>query len=99
MIAFGISIRELRIFLERSLSEREKKLLLECYRLQGYTFSSLVRKLTNDSKYPESTVKLVLKRLKNFNLVDFGDVKNKGKPLIFTELGEIFTKVLRGESI
>lgn len=95
MIVFGISRRELKIFLERSLSEKEKKLLLECFRLQGYTFSSIVRKL--NGVYPESTVKLILRRLKNFSLIDFGSLKDKGKPLTFTPLGEVFSEILRGD--
>jgi len=92
---FGIGKRELRIFLERSLSKRERQLLLDAHILQGLTFSAAVAKLSE--KYPESTAKLVLKRLKYFNLVEFGNVKEKGKPLSFTSLGEIICEILRGD--
>jgi len=92
---FGIPRRELKIFLERSLNKRERELLLNCYRYQGYTFSQVVNKLNG---YPQSTVKLVLRRLKGFNLIDFGDNKEKGKPLNFTKLGEKLSEILRGES-
>ena len=94
MAVFGIGRTELRTFLERSLSERERQLLLDAHRLQGLTFSSAVSKLSG--KYPESTVKLVLKRLKHFNLVEFGSVVEKGKPLVFTPLGEKVCEVLGG---
>lgn len=95
MIAFGISRGELKIFLERSLSEKERRLLLDCYRLQGYTFSALVKKLTGYG-YPESTVKFVLRRLKYLNLMDFGDIESKGKPLTLTDLGKKFSEILDG---
>ena len=96
MIAFGISKRELKIFLERSLSEKQRRLLLDCYKLQGYTFSALVKKLTGDG-YPESTVKFLLRRLKYLNLIDIGDIKSKGKPLTLTDLGEKFYEILNGD--
>ena len=83
----------MKIYLERSLSKREIELLLNCYRYQGYTFSQVVSKLNS---YPQSTVKLVLRRLKDFVLLDFGDTKSKGKPLAFTKLGEKFSEILRG---
>ncbi len=92
---FGIPRRELKIYLERSLNKKERELLLNCYRYQGYTFSQVVSKLNG---YPQSTVKLVLRRLKDFNLIDFGDTRSKGKPLNFTKLGENFFEILRGES-
>ena len=91
---FGIPRKELRIYLERSLNKRETELLLNCYRYQGYTFSQVVSKLNS---YPQSTVKLVLRRLKGFVLLDFGDIETKGKPLKFTKLGERVFEVLRGE--
>ena len=93
---FGIPRRELKVFLERSLNKREKELLLNCYRYQGYTFSQVVSKLNGE--YPESTVKLVLRRLKDFVLLDFGDSETKGKTLKFTRLGERVLEVLRSES-
>jgi len=96
VIAFGTIRKDLRIFLERSLNERERKLLLECYRFQGDTFSSIVSRLS--SIYPESTAKLVLRRLKSFNLVDFGNINEKGKSLVLTPLGKKFKKILVGDS-
>jgi hypothetical protein len=96
VIAFGICKKELRIFLERSLRTKEKKLFLNLYELQGITFSAAIRKIT-DKNYPESTAKCVLKRFKQFNLVDFGDQDCKGKPLVFTDLGNSFFEILRGE--
>lgn len=90
---FGIPRRELKVFLERSLNKREIELFLNCYRYQGYTFSQVVSKLNG---YPQSTVKLVLRRLKDFNLIDFGDNKSKGVPFSFTKLGEKFYKILGG---
>jgi len=97
VIAFGICERELKIFLERSLRTKEKELFLSLYELQGVTFSSAVRKLT-DKNYPESTVKCVLKRFRQFNLIDFGNQNSKGKPLVFTDLGNSFFEILRDES-
>jgi len=97
VIAFGICKRELKIFLEQSLRTKEKELFLNLYELQGITFSAAVRKIT-DKDYPESTAKCVLKRFKQFNLIDFGDQNCKGKPLIFTNLGKIFIEIFRGES-
>ena len=97
MIAFGICKRELKIFLEQSLRTKEKELFLNLYELQGITLSAAVRKIT-DKDYPESTAKCVLKRFKQFNLIDFGDQNCKGKPLIFTNLGKIFIEIFRGES-
>ena len=85
---------ELKTFLERSLNKRERELLLNCYRYQGYTFSQVVGKLNT---YPQSTIKLVLRRLKGFSLIDFGDSESKGKPLRFTELGERFSEILGGD--
>jgi len=67
------------------------------YELQGLTFSAAVRKLV-DENYPESTAKYVLQRLKKFNLIDFGNHECKGKPLIFTDLGNKFFEILRDES-
>lgn len=96
MVAFGISKRELRIFLERSLRTKEKELFLSLYKLQGFTFSTAVRRLV-DENYPESTAKYVLQRLKKSNLIDFGDQNCKGKPLVFTDLGDTFFEILRGE--
>jgi hypothetical protein len=96
VIAFGICKKELRIFLERSLRTKEKELFLSLYELQGVTFSFAVRKLANE-KYPESTAKCILNRFKQFNLVDFGNQNSKGKPLVFTDLGNTFFEILRGE--
>jgi hypothetical protein len=96
VIAFGICKKELRIFLERSLRTKEKELFLSLYESQGITFSAAVRKIT-DKNYPESTAKCILNRFKQFNLVDFGNQNSKGKPLIFTDLGNSFFKILRGE--
>lgn len=96
MVAFGICKRDLRIFLERSLRTKEKELFLSLYGLQGFTFSAAVRRIV-DKNYPESTAKYVLQRLKQFNLIDFGNHECKGKPLVFTELGKIFVEILRGE--
>ena len=95
MALFGIGKRELRIFLERSLSKREQQLLLEAYILQGLTFSMAVSKLS--AKCPESTAKLVLKRLKEFGFVEFGSVEHKCKSLSLTALGEIVCEILRGD--
>jgi len=97
VVAFGICKKELRVFLERSLRTKEKELFLVLYDLQGITFSAAVRKIT-DKDYPESTAKCVLKRFKQFNLIDFGDQNCKGKPLVFTNLGNSFFEILRGES-
>ena len=97
MVAFGICERELRIFLERSLKTKEKELFLILYEFQGITFSAVVRRLANEN-YPESTVKCVLQRFKEFNLIDFGNQNCKGKPLVFTNLGNTFFEILRGES-
>jgi len=97
VVAFGICKRELRIFLERSLKTKEKELFLNLYKLQGSTFSTAVRKIM-DENYPESTVKCVLQRFKEFNLIDFGNQNCKGKPLVFTDLGNTFFEILRGES-
>ncbi len=96
MVAFGICKKDLKIFLERSLRTKEKELFLSLYVLQGLTFSAAVRRLM-DGNYPESTVKYVLQRLKKFNLIDFGNHECKGKPLIFTDLGNTFFEILRGE--
>ena len=93
---FGISKKELRIFLEGSLNKKEKELLLETYSLQGLTFSSAVAKLSKNC--PESTAKHILQRLKKFNLIDFGNRDCKGKPLVFTNVGNTFFEILRGES-
>jgi len=89
---FGLSKNEFRIFLNNSLKNNEKKILLESYKLRGNTFSFIVRSLS--SKYPESTLKVVLKRLKKFNLVNFGGLKNKGTPLRITKLGLIILKII-----
>ena len=97
MVAFGICKRDLKIFLERSLKTKEKELFLNLYKLQGSTFSTAVRKIM-DENYPESTVKCVLQRFKEFNLIDFGNQNCKGKPLVFTDLGNTFFEILRGES-
>jgi len=97
VVTFGISKEELKIFLERSLKIKEKELFLDLYELQGITFSAAVRKIV-DKDYPESTAKYVLKRFKKFNLVDFGNQNCKGKPLVFTDLGNVFFEILRGES-
>jgi hypothetical protein len=96
VVAFGIVKEELRTFLERSLRTREKELFLNLYDLQGFTFSTTVKRIVEEN-YPESTIKYILKRLKKFNLIDFGDMKCKGKPLVFTDLGNIFFEILRGE--
>ena len=97
MVAFGICKKELRVFLERSLRTKEKELFLSLYDLQGITFSAAVRRIVRED-YPESTVKCVLKRFKQFNLIDFGDQSCKGKPLIFTDLGKTFIEIFRGVS-
>jgi hypothetical protein len=97
VVAFGISKKELKIFLERSLRTREKELFLNLYELQGITFSAAVKRIARKD-YPESTIKCVLKRFKQFNLIDFGNQNCKGKPLIFTDMGNIFFEILRGDS-
>lgn len=97
MVAFGICKKDLKIFLERSLKTREKELFLSLHGLQGLTFSAAVRRLV-DENYPESTAKCILQRLKKFNLIDFGNHECKGKPLVFTDLGNTFFEILRGES-
>lgn len=96
MIVFGISKKELKVFLEQSLRTKEKELFLILYQLQGFTFSAAVKRIV-DENYPESTVKYILHRLKKFCLIDFGDNENKGKPLNFTSLGDAFYKILRGD--
>jgi hypothetical protein len=90
--AFGHCKKELKIFLENSLNKKEKEILLKSYELRGQTFSFVVRTLS--LKYSESTIKTVLKRLKRFNLLDFGDFESRGKPFSFTELGMIFFKII-----
>ena len=97
MIVFGVSKKELKVFLEQSLRTNEKELFLILHELQGLTFSTAVRKII-DRNYPESTVKSILQRLKKYNLIDFGDSENKGKSLMFTNLGNRFFEILRGES-
>ena len=99
MVAFGVGIseEELRIFLERSLRTKEKELFLSLHELQGFTFSTAVRRIV-DRGFPESTVKCILQRLKQFNLIDFGNQNCKGKPLVFTDLGNIFFEILRDDS-
>lgn len=96
MSAFGLCEKQLKIFLENSLNKNEKKILLKSYKLRGQTFSSIVRNLSLE--YPESTVKTVLKRLKKFNLLDFGDFESKGKSFSFTELGLFFLRVISGKN-
>lgn len=59
------------------------------YELQGFTFSSAIRRIV-DKNYPESAAKYVLQRLKKFNLIDFGSRDCKGKSLVFTNLGRTF---------
>jgi hypothetical protein len=95
VISFGIQKRELKNFLEKSLNKREKELFLALENYQGTTFSCVVKRLAN--RYPESTIKLVLKRLKSFQLLEFGDAENKGKSLAFTLLGEVFSEILRDD--
>jgi hypothetical protein len=95
VVAFGISKEELKVFLERSLRLKEKNLFLNLYDLQGFTFSTAVKRLVNEN-CPESTAKCVLQRFKKFNLIDFGDQNCKGKPLVFTDLGNVFFEILRG---
>jgi predicted transcriptional regulator len=90
--AFGHCKKELKIFLENSLNKNEKEILLNSYELRGQTFSFVVRALS--LKYSESTIKTVLKRLKKFNLLDFGDFENRGKPFSFTELGMTFFNII-----
>jgi len=94
VIVFGVSKKELKIFLERSLRKKEKELFLISHELRGFTFSTAVRKIV-EKNYPESTVKSVLRRLKHFKLVEFGNFVEKGKPLSFTPLGEAFFDVLK----
>ena len=94
MVLFGIPRMELKTFLERSLNKRERELFLNCYKYQGYTFSRIANKL---NEYPQSTIKLILRRLKEFNLINCGDNRTKGRPLSFTKLGEKFFKILGGE--
>jgi hypothetical protein len=96
VVAFGISKGELRIFLERSLRTKEKELFLILNEFQGFTFSAAVRRIT-DGNYSESTVKCILQRLKKFNLIDFGNINCKGRPLVFTDLGNTFFEILRDE--
>jgi len=55
-----------------------------------------VRRLV-DENYPESTTKCIIQRLKQFNLIDFGNQNCKGKSLFFTNLGKTFFEILRGE--
>jgi len=93
VVAFGICRRDLRIFLERSLRKKEKELFLNLHDLQGFTFSSAVKRIA-EKNYPESTAKYILQRLKKFNLIDFGNHDFKGKPLVFTDLGKTFFEIL-----
>jgi hypothetical protein len=93
VILFGIPKREFKIFLEQSLRIKEKELFLSLHELQGVTFSTAVSRLSSEN-YPESTTKIILKRLKKFNVIDFGDMNNRGKPLKFTKLGEAFFNIL-----
>ena len=97
MIAFGISRKELKIFLERSLRRRERELFLKLYDLQGLTFSSAVRKLS-EYGFPQSTAKYLLKKLKQLNLVDFGNKDLKGKSLFLNDLGKTFLEILRSDN-
>jgi hypothetical protein len=92
---FGISRKELKIFLERSLKNKHTQLLLNVYKLQGNTFSYVVRILSREN--PESTIKYVLKKFKQLSLLDFGDFYSRGKPLRFTCLGEVFVEILGGD--
>jgi len=98
VVAFGTGIieKELKIFLERSLKTKERELFLVLHEFQGFTFSAAVRRIV-DKGFPESTVKCILQRLKQFNLIDFGNQNCKGKPLVFTNLGKMFFEILKGE--
>jgi hypothetical protein len=85
----------LRFFLEASLSKKQREIFLYCDQQSGDTFSSIV----DSSPFPKSTSKYVMKQLKSFGLIDFGDINNKGKPLDITNLGATFVKILRGDEI
>lgn len=93
---FGIPRSEFKIFLGQSLNKKETELLRSSNRLRGNTFYYVVKRLS-EKGYSPSTIKFVLKRLKYLNLVDFGDGKSRGKPLVLTALGQIFLEVISGE--
>jgi hypothetical protein len=58
-VAFYFGKKELKILLERSLSKREKEILLAISKIQRKTFSSAVKSLSKE--YPESTLKFVIR--------------------------------------
>ncbi|MFH0830055.1 MAG: hypothetical protein V1887_02760 [Candidatus Aenigmatarchaeota archaeon] len=78
---------ELRTFLERSLSEREKDIFLRTAALQGNSVTSVSRLL---SGYPQSTAKLILRRLRGKGLIIYAE----GLPLRCTPLGRKVAGIL-----
>ncbi len=93
MVEFGLSKPELKSFLENSLSSREIAILASCREYEGCTFSQTVKSVR---RCAPSTTKLVMKRLKRFGLVDFGNNQCKGRPVTFTQLGRMFLEILGG---
>lgn len=81
MIVFGKA--ELALFVARALTKRQLEVFCLISSLNGLSYSGIVRQL--EGKYPQSTVKYILKRLRDLGLVNF-DV---GRPLVLTRLGNI----------
>ena len=84
--------QELKRFLQQCLSKRELEILLSLEKLQGNTFSSITKVLSND--YPESTIKDILRKFSKKRLISCGNSKNKGLPLMFTNLGDFIYGVM-----
>ena len=78
--------------LESSLSKNLISVFLRVEDFEGKTFSYTVRRLSGD--YSESSVKYILRRLREMELIDCGNSEERGKPLRFTDFGRKIKEVL-----
>ncbi|MBU3896320.1 MAG: hypothetical protein KJ697_00065 [Nanoarchaeota archaeon] len=78
--------------LEQSLSKKEAAIFLDLKNSKNQTFSQIVRLFSR--KYPESTVKYILRKLTGKNLIQY----ENGFPLSYTQFGNEIYQILEGVS-
>ncbi|MCD6164291.1 MAG: hypothetical protein J7J30_02505 [Candidatus Odinarchaeota archaeon] len=80
------------------LTEKQKRVLLHLYEVkyENFTFSKLALNLSKKLKMPLSTVKCVLRTLRECGLILAGNQYNKGRLARLSPIGEIVAQELYG---
>ena len=89
----------LKQLLIRVLTKHQILILNELNNHGNYvTVTNLIQKFSEQHKISPSTLRWNVKQLKKLELIESGDIKNKGIPVKLTKSGKFVHEILRRES-